>query len=167
MVLNCGVGEDSWESLDYKEIQPVHPKGNQSWIFIGKDWCWSWNSNPLATWCKKLTHLKRPRCWERLKAEGKGDDRGWDGWWHHQLNGHGFEQASGVGDRQGNLACCNPWGREGLDMTEQLNWTELKMDIKQVLIKSDCFNYNQLLILFCGSLIQKHNQYEPQTKVVW
>ena len=45
-----------------------------------KDWCWSWNSNTLATWCKELTHLKRPWCWERLKAGGAGDDRGWDGW---------------------------------------------------------------------------------------
>ena len=45
-----------------------------------KDWCWSWSSNTLATWCKELTHLKRPWCWERLKAGGEGDDRGWDGW---------------------------------------------------------------------------------------
>ena len=45
-----------------------------------KDWCWSWNSNTLATWCEGLTHLKRPWCWERLKAGGEGDDRGWDGW---------------------------------------------------------------------------------------
>ena len=45
-----------------------------------KDWCWSWNSNTLATWFKELTHLKRPWCWERLRAGGKGDDRGWDGW---------------------------------------------------------------------------------------
>ena len=45
-----------------------------------KDWCWSWNSNTLATWCKELTHLKRPWCWERLRARGEGDDRGWDGW---------------------------------------------------------------------------------------
>ena len=45
-----------------------------------KDWCWSWNANPLATWCEELTHLKRPWCWEGLKAEGEGDDRGWDGW---------------------------------------------------------------------------------------
>ena len=45
-----------------------------------KDWCWSWNSNPLATWCEELTHLKRPWCWERLKAGGEGDNRGWDGW---------------------------------------------------------------------------------------
>ena len=43
-------------------------------------WCWSWNSNTLATWCKDLAHLKRPWCWERLRVEGKGDDRGWDGW---------------------------------------------------------------------------------------
>ena len=64
-----------WRSpLDWKELKPVHPKGNQSWIFIG-----SWNSNTLATWCDELTHWKRPWCWERLKAGG-GDNRGWDGW---------------------------------------------------------------------------------------
>ena len=45
-----------------------------------KDWCWSWHSNTLATWCEELTHLKRPWCWERLKAGGERDDRGWDGW---------------------------------------------------------------------------------------
>ena len=45
-----------------------------------KDWCWSWNSNTLATWCKKLTHWKRPWCWERLRAGGDGDDGWWDGW---------------------------------------------------------------------------------------
>ena len=63
--------------LDCKEIQPGHPKGDQSWLLTGR--C-SWNSNTLATWCKELTHLKRPWCWERLKARGEGDDRGWDGW---------------------------------------------------------------------------------------
>ena len=45
-----------------------------------KNWCWSWNSNTLATWCEELTHWKRPWCWERLKAGGEGDDRGWDDW---------------------------------------------------------------------------------------
>ena len=45
-----------------------------------KDWCWSWNSNTLATWCKELTHWKRPWCWERLKVGGEGENRGWDGW---------------------------------------------------------------------------------------
>ena len=66
--------------LACKEIQPVHPKGNQSCIFIWKDWFWSLNSDTLATSCKELTHWKRPWCWERLKAGGEGDDRGWDGW---------------------------------------------------------------------------------------
>ena len=45
-----------------------------------KDWCWSWNSNTLVTWCEEPTHLKRPWCWERLKVGGEGDHRGWDGW---------------------------------------------------------------------------------------
>ena len=51
--------------------------------FLGvhwKDWCWSWNSNTLATWCEQLTHWKRPWFWERFRARGEGDDRGWDGW---------------------------------------------------------------------------------------
>ena len=70
--------EKTLESLlDFKEIQPVHSKRDQSWW---KDWCWSWNSNTLATWCKELTHEKRLWFWERLKARGEGDDRGWDDW---------------------------------------------------------------------------------------
>ena len=65
--------------LDCREIKPVNPKENQSWIFNWKDWCWSWNSNTLAIWWDELTHWKRPWCWERLKV-GEGDNRGWDGW---------------------------------------------------------------------------------------
>ena len=64
--------------LDCKEIQPVHLKGNQSWIFIGR--IVAEDETPFATWCEELSHLKRPWCWERLEAGGKGDDRGWDGW---------------------------------------------------------------------------------------
>ena len=66
--------------LDCREIQPVHPKGNQSWQFIRRIDGWSWNFNTLATRFKELTHWKRPWRWERLKAGGEGDDRGWDGW---------------------------------------------------------------------------------------
>ena len=56
-------------------------RSNQSVLNIHwKDWCWSWSSNTLATWCEELTHWKRPWCWERLKQGGEGDDRGWDGW---------------------------------------------------------------------------------------
>ena len=64
--------------LDYKEIKPDKRKSvlNIHW----KDWCWSWSSNTLATWCEELTTWKRPWCWERLKAGGEGEDRGWDGW---------------------------------------------------------------------------------------
>ena len=55
-----------------KEISPEY----QSW----KDWFWSWNFNTWVTWCKELTHLKRPWCWERLRAGREGDDGGWEGW---------------------------------------------------------------------------------------
>ena len=79
MLLNCGVGEDSWESLGLQG-DPTSPFWRRSVLGVHwKDWCWSWNSDTLATWCKELTHLKRPWCWERLKAGGEGDDRGWDG----------------------------------------------------------------------------------------
>ena len=79
MLLNCDTGEDTWEFLDSKEVQAVLPKGNQSWIFIGRADAEA-ELNSLATRWEELTHLKRPWCWERLKAGGEGDDRGWDGW---------------------------------------------------------------------------------------
>ena len=64
--------------LDYKEIQPVHLKGNQSWIFIGRTDAEA-ETPKFTIWCEELTHLKRPWCWERLKAGHKGDNRRWDG----------------------------------------------------------------------------------------
>ena len=66
--------------LHCKEIKPVKSKGNQPWIIHWKDWCWSWSSNTLATWCEELTYWKRLWYWERLRAGGEGDNRGWDGW---------------------------------------------------------------------------------------
>ena len=80
MLLNCGVGEDSWESLGLQG-DPASP--TYSWSILGvhwKDWCWSWISNILATSCEELTHWKRLWCWEGLGAGGEWDDRGWDGW---------------------------------------------------------------------------------------
>ena len=80
MLLNCGVGEDSQESLRLQG-DPTSSSWRKSVLNIHwKDWCWSWNSNTLATWWEELTHWKRPWCWERLKMGGEGDDRGWDGW---------------------------------------------------------------------------------------
>ena len=75
MLLNCGVGEDSWESLGLQGDQPAHPKGNQSWIVIGRT-----DAEAEATCFREPIHLKRLWCWERLKAGGEGDNRGWDGW---------------------------------------------------------------------------------------
>ena len=78
MIFHCGVGEDSWESLG-PQGDPTSPSYRKSVLNIHrKDWCWSWNSNTLATYWEELTYLKRPWCWERLKAGG-GDDKGWDG----------------------------------------------------------------------------------------
>ena len=115
-------GEDSWQSLGEQEDQTNQSQRDSTLNTHWKNWCWS--SITLATWCKELTHLKRPWCWERLKAGGEGDDRGWDGWMASPTWWHEFEQAPGVGDGQGSLAYCSPWGRKELDMTEQLNWTE-------------------------------------------
>ena len=128
MFLNCGVGEDSLESpLDCKEFQPVHPKGNQSWIFTGRTDAWSYNSNTLATWCEELTHWKRPWCWERWRREEKGTTEDEIVGWHHRLNAHEFERALGIGDRRRSLACCSPWGCKELDTTKRLNWSEGKI----------------------------------------
>ena len=123
MFLNCGFGADSWKSLGLQGNQT-----SQSWRksvlnIHWKDWCWSWSSNTLATWCEELTHWKTPWCWERLNAGGEGDNRGWDGWMASLTRWtwiHG--QAQGVGDGQWNLVCCSPWGCKESYTTEQLNW---------------------------------------------
>ena len=74
------VSKKTWESLGLQG-DPTSPSQRRSVLSIHwKDWCWSWNSSPLATWLEELTPWKRPWCWERLKAGGKGDDRAWDGW---------------------------------------------------------------------------------------
>ena len=74
----------------------------------------------LDTWYKELTHLKRPWCWEWLRAGWKGDNRGWDGWM-------ASTQWTWVGDGQGSLACCGLWGHKESDTTEWLNWTESRL----------------------------------------
>ena len=80
MLLNCGVGEDSWEFLGLQG-DPAGPFWRRSVLLVlWKDWCWSWNSSSLATSCEQLTHWKRPWCWEALGAGGEVDDRGWDDW---------------------------------------------------------------------------------------
>ena len=73
--------ENTLESpLNCNEIQPVHLKGNQLWIYIGRTDAEAESSNTLNTWCKEQTHWKKPWCWERLKVGGRREDRGWDEW---------------------------------------------------------------------------------------
>ena len=80
MLLNCGVGEDSWESLGLQG-DPTSPFWRRSALgFLWKEWCWGWNSSTLATSCAELIHWKRLWCWEGLETGGEGDNRGWDGW---------------------------------------------------------------------------------------
>ena len=107
--------------LDCKEIKPVHPKGDQSWIFHWKDWCWSWNSNTLATSYKESGHWKRPWCWERLRAGGEGNNRGWDGrmasptqWTWVWVNSRCWQWTGRPSVLQSTE----------LDTTERLNWTD-------------------------------------------
>ena len=127
MLLNCGVGEDSWESLDCKEIQPVHPKGNQSWIFIGRD---DAEAETPILW---LSDVKN---WLTGKDPDAGKDWRWEKGmtedemvgWHHWLDGHEFEWTPGVGDGQGSLVCCDSWGHKESETTEWLNWTEAALE---------------------------------------
>ena len=111
--------------LDCKEIQPVHPKGNQSWIFIGRT---DGETEAPILWLSDVrTWLfgKDPDSGKDWRQEEKGMTGDDIVGWHHRLDGLEFEQAPGVGDGQGGLACCSPWGHKELDMTDWLNWTKL------------------------------------------
>ena len=111
--------------LDCKEITPVNSKGGQSWIFIGRA---DAEAETPILWppdAKNWLIGKDPDAWKNWRQEEKGKTEGEIVGWHHQLDGHEFEQALGVGDGQGGLACCSPWGRQESDTTERLNWTEL------------------------------------------
>ena len=125
MLLNCGTGEDSWESLRLQG-EPTSQSSRKSVLNIHwKDWCWSWNSHTLATWLKNWLIWKDPDAGKDWRQEEKGmtEDEmvGWHQW---RLNGHEFEYTLGVGDVQGSLACCSTWGRKESDMAELLKWTE-------------------------------------------
>ena len=113
--------------LDCKEIKPVSPKGNQSWIFIGRI-----DAEALILWPPDA------KGWLIGKDPDAGKDWGQEEkrmtvdelvGWHHWLDVHEFEQALGIGHGQGSLACCNPWGHKELDTTEQLDWTDNAMCI--------------------------------------
>ena len=111
--------------LDCKEIQQVHPKGNQSLIFIRRT---DAEAETLLLWPPDVKN------WLIWKDRDTGKDWRWEkkgttedemAGWHHQLDGQEFEQVPGVDNGQGSLACCSPWGFKESDMTLWLNWTEL------------------------------------------
>ena len=107
--------------LDCKEIKPVHPKGNQSWIHWN-DWCWSLNSNTWTPDAENWVIGKVPDAGKHWRQEEKGMREDEMVGWHHWLDGHEFEKASRFGDVQRGLAYCSPWGRKKSDRTERLNW---------------------------------------------
>ena len=114
--------EKSLESLlDCKEIQLVHPKGNQSWKFIERT-----DAEAPVLWPpdeKNWLIGKDPDAGKDWRQEEKGMTEDEMVGWHHRFNGHEFEQALGVGDGLGSLACCSHWGCKESDSTERLNWT--------------------------------------------
>ena len=139
MRLNCGVEEDSWESLDCKEIQPVHSRGDQPWVFFGRNDVKAetpvlWPPHEKSWLIGK--HSDAGRDWGQ---EEKGTTEDEMAGWHHGLDGREFEWTPGDGDEQGGLACCSSWGRKELDMTEPLKWTELNWWLTSALPVS-CFN---------------------------
>ena len=121
MLLNCDAGEDSWESLDCKEIKPVNPKGNQPWIVSGRT-----NAEAEAS----VLWPPDGKSWLTGKDSDAGKDWGQEEkgtiedeivGWHHQLNGHEFEQTSGDSEGPGSMECCSLCCCKELDMTKQLN----------------------------------------------
>ena len=118
--------------LDCKEIQPVHPKGNQSWIFVGRTDAEADAPILLSPDAKNWLIGKDLDAGKDWKQEEKGMTEDEMFGWHHQLDGHEFEQAPGVGDGQGSLVCCSPWGHKESDTTD--NWTETWQLIPQGMI---------------------------------
>ena len=110
--------------LDCKGIQPVNPKGNQFWIVIGRT---DAEAETPILWppdVKNWLIWKDPVAGKDWRQEEKGTTKDEMVGWHYRLNGHEFEQAPGVGDGQGGLVCCSPWGCKESDMTKRLNWTD-------------------------------------------
>ena len=111
-------------SLDCKEIRPVHPEGDQCWVFTGRT---DAEAQTPILWlpdAKSWLIWKDPDAGKDWGQEKKGMTEDEMVVWHHRLNGHGFGWTLGVGDGQGVLACSDSWGTKELDMTEQQNWTK-------------------------------------------
>ena len=116
--------------LGCEEIQPVHPKGDQSWVFIGRT---DAEAETPILWppdVKSWLIWKDPDARKDRGREEKGMREDEMVGWHHKLSGHGFGWTPGVGDGEWSLVCCSPWGQKESDMTERLNWTILEIKTK-------------------------------------
>ena len=145
MLLNCGVGKDSWECLGLQG-DPTSPSQQRSVLGVHwKDWCWSWNSNSLATWCEELTHWKRPWCWERVKLGRKGNERGGDGCMASSMQ---VWAGSGSWWWTGKPGMLQSMGlqRVRYDWETELNWIS-KDQFKWPVSKCTCFWFSWLSIL--------------------
>ena len=141
--------------LDCKEIQPVHPKGNQSWIFIGRT---NADAEAPILWppdAKNWLIRKDSDAEEDWRQEEKGMTEDEMVGWHHRLDGNDFTQAPGVGDGQGSLGCCSPWGHKESDTTEQLNWLTEKSKPRLPLPKCLLVYF----LLYSRSLLLIHFKY--------
>ena len=126
MLLNRGVEKDSWESLGLQGDQPVYPKGDQCWVFIGRT---DVEAETLILWppdVKSWLIWKDPDAGNDWWQEEKGTTEDEMVGWHHRLNGHGFGWTLEVCNGQGGLASCSPWGCKELEMAEGQNWIELR-----------------------------------------
>ena len=138
--------------LDYKEIQPVHPKGDESWVFIGRT---DAEAETPILWppdAKSWLIWKDPDGGKDWSRQEKGTIEDEMVGWHHWLNGHEFEWTLGVGDGQGGLACYSPrGGRVRHDWGTELNWTVLQIT-KILYVKKFCHKIKEMQLLFNFSL---------------
>ena len=143
--LNWGNPLENRMAMHDKEIKSVHPKGNQSQIFIGRT---DVVANNWLIW-------KDPDAGKDWRQEEKGTTEDEMVRWHHWLNGHEFGWTPGAGDGQGGLACCGSWGRKELDTTERLNWTELRFGMKTDLFQScgHCWVFQICWHIECSTFI--------------
>ena len=152
--------------LDCKEIQPVHPKGNQSWVFIRRTDAEAETPILWPPHAKSWLIGKDPDAGRDWGLEEKGTTEDEMAGWHHQLDGREFEWTLGVGDGQGSLACCDSQGRKESDMTEQLNSTEKEKKggnkmILWILMISNLLNSEEELELSLGTSDLPRTQREP------
>ena len=141
--------------LDCKEIQAVHPKGDQSWVFIGRTDAEAGTPILLLPHAKNWVVGKDPDAGKDWRQEEETTEDEMAGW-HHQLYGHEFEWTPGVGDGQGGLVCCSPWGRKDqtrLSDCTEMNWevSSKNLMVKAVCIFHQCWSHTQVP----GSLLCK------------